>query len=67
MKFSCVIVAMMLLTGCADNAKTKAAEDSTLTQVDSAANAVWDSTKEKVKGIKENLDSSFKTKDSILR
>jgi outer membrane biogenesis lipoprotein LolB len=65
MKFSCVIVAMMLLTGCADNAKTKAAEDSTLTQVDSAANAVWDSTKEKVKDIKENLDSSFKEKDSI--
>jgi outer membrane biogenesis lipoprotein LolB len=64
MKFSCVIVAMMLLTGCADNAKTKATVDSTLTQVDSAANAVWDSTKEKVKDIKENLDSSFKRKDS---
>jgi len=65
MKFSCVIVAMMLLTGCADSAKTKATVDSTLTQVDSAANAVWDSTKEKVKDIKENLDSSFKKKDSI--
>ena len=56
---------MILLTGCADNVKTKATEDSTLTKVDSAAKAVWDSTKEKVKGIKENLDSSFKRKDSI--
>ena len=67
MKFSCVIVAMMLLTGCADNAKTKAAEDSTLTQVDSAANAVWDSTKEKVKDIKETLDSSFQKEDSVRK
>ena len=64
MKFSCVIVATMLLTGCADSAKTRATKDSTLTQVDSAANAVWDSTKEKLNNIKENLDSSFKKKDS---
>jgi PBP1b-binding outer membrane lipoprotein LpoB len=65
MKFSFVILAIMLLSGCAENANTKATVDSTLTQVDSAANAVWDSTKEKVKGIKENLDSAFKKKDSL--
>ena len=65
MKFSFVIMVVMLFTGCADSAKTKDIVDSTLTQVDSAANAVWDSTKEKVKDIKENLDSSFKRKDSI--
>jgi hypothetical protein len=41
---------MMLLTGCADNAKIKATVDFTLTQVDSAASAVWDSTKGKSKG-----------------
>ncbi len=50
---------------CSDSATTKARVDSTVTRIDSTANAVWDSTKEKVKNIKEGLDSTFdKKKDS---
>lgn len=55
----------MILTGCVDSATTKAKVDSTVTKIDSTANAVWDSTKEKAKDIKESLDSTFKKKDSV--
>lgn len=61
-----LMAALMFLTGCSDNATTKSTVDSTLNKVDSAANAVWDSTKRKAKDIKESIDSTFKKKkDSI--
>lgn len=53
------------IAACSDSATTKAKVDSTVVRIDSTANAVWDSTKEKVKNIKKGLDSTFdKKKDS---
>ena len=65
MKVFWVVGLIMILTGCVDSATTKAKVDSTVTKIDSTANAVWDSTKEKAKDIKESLDSTFKKKDSV--
>ena len=65
MRGFCVVGLIMILTGCSDNATTKAKVDSTVTTIDSTANAVWDSTKAKAKDIKDGLDSTFKKKDSI--
>lgn len=54
------LVLMLGFTACSDSATTKTKVDSTVIKIDSTANAVWDSTKQKVKSIKESMDSAFK-------
>lgn len=58
----CVVGLINVLIGCADSATTKAKVDSTVTKIDSTASAVWDSTKERTKAVKEGIDSALDKK-----
>ena len=59
------LLIVFALAACSDNsssAKAKAKADSAVIKIDSTAKAVWDSTKQGVKDIKKNLDSTFRKK-----
>ena len=58
------LMCVLGIVACSDSATVKIKVDSTVNKIDSTAKAVFDSTKEKVKDIKENLDTAFKKKDS---
>jgi hypothetical protein len=63
-QFLFVSLMVFILASCSGNGtSTEAKVDSTINKIDSTAKAVFDSTKEKVKDIKSNLDSTFDKKD----
>ena len=64
-KLGLVILAAGMVAGCSNSdSSTKVKLDSIGKKLDSSANRVWDSTKEKAKDIKNSIENKLEEKDS---